>query len=232
MSRDDMVIRPRVDAQPGASAPTRARQERVFDRERRPGGIVPRMLRHALGSRLALGAASGLGRFAVSFGRAAAPRVLLANPIGLLVGALVTATVVATRLVSGRSFEGIGQEINNVILGDLDETALASRDAREELLGNPNVARIIGQEGRVNAQIGALHKRLAEIRKRDRVGRTLFMSDPEFDVNNTLDILILRGRDKLLEAWHGSGGPGSVDRVREKLEAVRGPMCGQDGGAR
>ena len=105
-----------------------------------------------------------------------------------------------------------------MLLGDLDEDARANMATRKRLGGDRDIARIIGQEGRVNSQVARLHSDLAAIAKRDEIGATLLKSEPGMQVNGLLDMLILRARDKFLEAFNGSGGPDAVDRVRDKLQ--------------
>ena len=230
--RDDMVIRPRLDEQ-RAAAPTRAREERRIAGARNRRGIFARIAKARAARslrrrrrarsggrrvRAARSGAPGLLRGTASTVGRGAGRAAVANPVGAIVAALVVAGVVATRLVSGQSFENIGQQVNNILLGDLDEGARASAETRNRLGGDSDIARIIGQEGRVNSQIAALHKSLARMAKRDALGASLIRSEKGMQVDSTLDILIVRARDKFLEAWSGNGGNDSIEKVRRKLD--------------
>ncbi len=212
--RDDMVMRLGVKSPSQTPARDRAKQERIIRGAQRRGGLVHRLAR-AKASRTLIRAAqpASTARMAVARGGARAAGAVA----GVVVGTLVVAAVVATRLLSGRSFENIGQQINNVLLGDLDEEALATRDSREALQGDEHLLRIAGKEGKVNSQIAQIHQDQVAINKRDRVGRTLFESATDFQSNNILDMVILRVKDALVEHWNAVGGQSKFDELTKKL---------------
>ena len=114
--------------------------------------------------------------------------------------------------------EGIGEQVNRMLLGDLDEDARAAIATRRQLAGDSDVARIAGQQGRVNSQIRSIADDIRKLHKRDEIGATLFRE--EFPANNVIDMLILRGRDAFLAAWTGNGGPDNVERFRDTYGEV------------
>lgn len=222
-SRDDMVLRPRI-ARHGPSAPqARAREARQLAQAAERRGVLARLVRARAASRLVMGrrgvaVASEAAGLAEGAAARTAARSAVLNPVGMITAAAVTAIVVAGRLVSGRSFENMGQNVRQILLGDLDENALAGRDARNHLANDSDVARIAGIEGKTNAQMKAIFDDLQEARKRDHLGRELFMQSADFQVNDTLDILILRARDALVAAWNGNGGPQKVEEFRYTMQ--------------
>lgn len=149
------------------------------------------------------------------FGRAAS----LGNPVSAGLTALLVAGLVALRLGTGRPLEGIGAELNKVILGDLDEEARAKNSVRTQLQGDSNIARIMGQENVVNAQITKVSRDLYEFARREEIGKSaLFEAMP---VNNLLDNLILRAASALQTGWERFSGPANMERLESNYKASR-----------
>lgn len=231
-NRDDMVIRVRLEDQ-RAAAPVRAREERRLATLKNRRGKLRRLAQARAAQKLAkrrTAARIGARRVAVArggtsmVGRAAGMAArggmvaARATPVGLIITAVVVAVAVTARLASGRSFENMGQQLNNMFLGDMDEEARAAMQTRQRLGSDPDIARIIGQEGRVNSQVAAVFTDLEKLRKRELDGATLIRSAEGMQVNGLLDMLILRARDALVAAWNGSGGPDKVENLRHKME--------------
>lgn len=160
------------------------------------------------------------GAMAVRSGAIAARGATAASGASAAVGGLVAAGVIAaaviTRLASGQSFENMGQQVNNILLGDMDDEARASAGARKRLSGDSDIARIVGREGRVNSQIASLHKDLKKLQLRDEIGASLIKSQTGMQNNGLFDMLIIRGRDAFLRSWNGSGGPAATEEFRGK----------------
>lgn len=225
--RDDMVIRPRLKA-PVASAQVRSREERRIDRLKRKGGLLHRLLRaRAVRGRSrrrrmrSVKRTGSLARSGAGLARNTAARGAVMNPIGATIAVAAVAAAAAVRLATGRSFENMGQAINNILLGNMDEEARANLQTRKRLGGDSDIARIIGQEGRVNSQILSLHKDLAAMAKRDMVGASLIRSEKDMQVNNTLDMLLLRAEAKWHEEWRGSEGPNALKEILQKIRDDR-----------
>ena len=224
-SRDDIVITPSLD-QVRASAPVRAREERRLSGAKSKRGILSRIAKARASQKLIRrgrvlrtaarrGAVSRFGVGGMVRGARAAASAL--NPIGAIVTASVVAAAVITRLASGQSFENMGQQVNNILLGDLDDEARAAIGTRKRLSGDSDIARIVGQEGGVNSQISSVFKDLKDLQKRDEVGASKLKSEKGMQVNGNLDILIIRAKNKFLEAWNGNGGDEAVEELRRKL---------------
>jgi hypothetical protein len=229
--RDDMIMRPTIGPIAQPTAAVRARADRQVDANRdQRSGLIQRMarlrrqrsmVRAARGRarmRRAAQAGTGIARTAKTasmFGRAAS----LGNPVSAGLTALLVAGLVALRLGTGRPLEGIGAEINKVILGDLDEEARAKTSVRTQLQGDSNIARIMGQENVVNAQITKVSKDLYDVARREEIGRTaLFEAMP---VNNLLDNLILRAASALQTGWERFNGPANMERFESNYKASR-----------
>jgi hypothetical protein len=225
-SGDDMVIRPTI-GHPGGPQPVRerAKEERRFADLGKRHGMMHRLRVMATrrgAAALARGAASG---FARNFGARAVSRAA-ANPIGLIIGALVVGAVVVGRLATGRSFENMGQEVNKAILGDADEYALATMDARNALSGRDDVAGIVGRMGGASSQVRSVFEDMRRINKQERDGRTLFLSDPAFQVNNEFDIMVVALGDRMKQA------AGRIDASLEVLKRALAQAVGSSKGVR
>ena len=163
-------------------------------------------------SRIIGAGARGAGRGVARLGARAA-----GTPVGLIVGALAIAGVVALRLASGQPLEKTGEIINQMFLGDLDNEARAKMRTRDQLESNPDLLRIAGQDG-FNSQLKDVADNLYNINKRDVDGEELFRR--EFPSNNILDMLILRARDKFVALWKGNGDDAKLATMVERLGAA------------
>ena len=228
---DDMIMRPTIGpiAQPTAAVRARADRQVAANQDQRAGLIqrMARLRRQRSLARAARGRASlrraaraGTGvartaRAASMFGRAAS----LGNPVGASLTALLVAGLVTLRLGTGRPLEGIGAELNKVILGDLDEEARAKTSVRGQISGDPNLARIMGQENAVNAQITKVSKDLYDFARREEIARTALSE--AMPVDNLLDNLILRAAAALRTGWERFNGPANMERLEANYQASR-----------
>ena len=211
-SRDDMVLRPEVADVGRTQARIRAREERRMSGLRARRGALRRVVKTRAAMRLARrrnmrpGRKRALATAAVGrVGAQTAGRALAAHPVGWAIGAILIGGTVALRLATGQPFEGMGQQLNNMIMGDMDEEARAGMQTRRALSSDPDLARIVGQEGKANAQIYKVFSDLKEFRKRELVGAAKFRT--EFPVNNWLDMLIIQVRNLFMRFWRELGGP-------------------------
>lgn len=219
-SRDDMVLVPTIEEVGVAAARVQAREDRILERMAGRKGAIRRLAKiHALrrarrkiqlirAARTARGASGTLG--------AARNARFLANPVGLIVGALIVVGGVAGRLAAGRSFENIGANINNAILGALDEEARATIDTRSRFSSDPHLARIAGIEG-VTPQMRSIFADLKRIREDELKGDAVFNESHDFDVQSRLDLLILKITEKVRQLWGSNGGDAELDRLRQAL---------------
>lgn len=108
-----------------------------------------------------------------------------------------------------------------MLLGDLDEEARATMDTRHRLQADENLTRFIGQQGRISNQVEQVFNDLKKMRKRELDGATLIRSQAGMDVNNMLDMLILRAQSVFLQVWNGEGGPASVENLAKRYKESR-----------
>ena len=156
-------------------------------------------------------------RVASSAGRAVAANPVTLAVAGVLVG-LAVSSVVFTRLASGKPFEKIAEEANQMILGDLDDEARATRNARDRIKGNDAIMLAVSKEHGANYQVVRIFEQIRQIEREKLLGAQRLRE--LFPVNSTLDILILRAKALFLKVWKDIGGNELVERVRIALLAV------------
>jgi hypothetical protein len=188
-SRDDMVIRPSIEEEAKAATPTQARERRHARFGKKKGRLF-RKLALARGARR-LARSVGVSRGAMAAGTVG--RLVSLGAVGV-----AAAAAVAARLVSGRSFGGMGAVINRTVLGDADERALARQLATQQLLANPLVTRVVGTQG-MTSQIYRLHEIFTREHLKTVRGTSRILEHEAFDVDAKLDMLILNMRDKVKE---------------------------------
>jgi hypothetical protein len=145
---------------------------------------------------------------------AMAGRAAVANPVGLVITGLIAAGIVALRLGSGKTFEQMGDEMNNMLLGDLDEAARAKMTVRNRFQGDAILTRIRSQSGKQNVQMNRIAEDLFRVEKQYEDGKALIQR--ELPVNGTFDMLILRAQEAFSKAWKAIGGDETYERVVEK----------------
>lgn len=243
--RDDMIFRPTLGPQQKPTARARAREDRRLDRANRKGGVLRRLrlLRQMRRRQMRLrSAASGqratqiarLGRAGLARGASGLAgkavqkggQMLARHPVGAIALALIAGGIVALRLGSGKTFEQMGDEMNNMILGDMDEAARAKMSVRHRFQADPLMARIRSQSGKQNMQMNRIAQDLFRVEKQYEDGKALI--EREFGVNNTFDMLILRAQQAFQKAWKAEGGDDLMERFIKK--AVRSQM--RDGNKR
>ncbi len=204
-SRDDMVIRPRLQGS-YAEAAQQAKQARALDQAMSKRGKIGRFVSFRAKSYVArtlTGAAeqSGLARS-------------VGGTTAVVAGAVIVAGLVAARLVSGKSFEGMGNELQAMILGDKPQEARAKKRTREQLQANEGVMQLAGHYG-ITDQMREVGEKLYKLNLADETGRNKI--DRMFPQDNTLDLLILRLRNLFVGAWEGEGISQKIDEVKDGL---------------
>ena len=225
---DDMVIRPSIGDDVDVSTPhgresvSRGLASLVGHR----GGAVERAVRARIAAQLrklatVRGAArtaarlAGAGRAVSVAGRVATgARAAAANPLVLLLGALAVGTLAAGRYFTGRPFEGIGADLNELLLGDVDDDARATRTVRDRLAGDPSIARFVGERGAIGSQIRRVAADLKAVElERERglsaIGR-------EFPVDGMLDMLLVRAVDAFRGGWSKRAGTAQVETLQRR----------------
>lgn len=204
-SRDDMVLRPRLQGVTGAKPKAEQR------------AAVERSLR----------ARSGLGRFIANRAKAYSARTLsraaqesglargIGGKAGIAAGAVIVAALVAARLISGKPFEGMGLELQTMLLGDQPQEAIAKRKTREQFQQNEAAMQIAGRYG-ITDQMRQAGEKLYHLNLAEEVGKNKI--DRMFPQDGTLDLIILRLRNLFMGAWESKGIPAKIAQVRETLE--------------
>lgn len=231
-SRDDMVMVLRLGKETKPTAPVRARMERRLGQATRgKRGALGRLAKVAGAKRLAKSATSRvpIGRAAArglgGAARGAAGRAVAVSA-GTIVASGVVAAAVALKLITGQSFENMGQAVNNMLLGDLDEQARAEQDVRRRFQGDPDLSYLAGRQDGVSAQTQALARDLIKVRKRELDGQTALMTAIDIPGATIWDQLILRAKSVLTRAWNDKGGPAAM----AKLEKSYGELTESSGG--
>lgn len=227
-SRDDMVIRPQIDPKQ-LGAKEQARESRRLAAAKRKRGILRRIVKYKTimkaqrRARAIARTIRGLnkaraGAAAVRTGSTMAGRAAAGTPWGLLIAAVVVGIAVAIRSISGRSFENLGQQLNTMFLGDLDEEARSKMQIRNQFLGDRELTAIVGYEGKINSQIRSVHKDLYDLALQEQRGRTRFMEFKDFQVNSTIDMLIIRAITLLRTHFRGGRSRGRWEKVIRKAK--------------
>ncbi len=114
--------------------------------------------------------------------RGAVGRGLGAVGLGGGIGAGLAATRAATQSgfgdVIGESLGGLGAQLSEFFLGDLDEKARATRAAREETI--QAFGAIAGQQGAVPPEARNFFQQVRTLRQQEETGRELFERDERF----------------------------------------------------
>lgn len=211
ISDDDMVIWVKVADEGQGNAPREQHRQDVVDkvvsRKRKGlGEAIARKIR-----RKAAKTAVGLARRAVGI------RLPPANPIAVGVAVLIVAGLVAGRLMSGRSFEGMGQDLRKTIFGNLSADAIAKQSTREAFESNDALMMIAGREG-ISKPMRMAFDQIYQLNKTEAEGRLKLLGDRDLQVNNMADMLILSMRTKLLAAFKSLGGDQAVTDAENALQ--------------
>jgi hypothetical protein len=173
-SHDDVVLRPKPDVGKDAVR-TRAAQERVAAKQKQKAKLLERIKKAALARR-----ATQLLRL----------RVLAAAGATMAVAA-------AARLMSGRSFENMGENISALMFGGMGPEAAAAQAARDLITSDPRLARSFRDNPE---QVLGIFQGMQELALDRAKGRQAIMVDPRFQVNGKLDQIILRTADEVVQA--------------------------------
>lgn len=118
------------------------------------------------------------------------------------VSAVVTALAAGVRLLTGRTLEGLSNELNESILGAQDDKARAGRRAREDVLSDA-FAPLYGVEG-----VRDRYRDRFELYLNQELGRSSFGLDERFDVEGRFDMLAHRLTEAFGRGWAKGGAEG------------------------
>lgn len=212
-SRDDIVISPRISREDRPTAPVRAREERRLSGAKKKAGLLRRLGR-AQAARLLVQGRRRAPRFRATGGSA-----VRFGAAGLLVAGVAIAGATIARITSGRSFENMGEALNHLLLGHLDEEARAKMETRQRFMADDDLMRTVAQTGVDNQQVRELFQEAADIRRKQLEGEAKLRQNTGLQVNNIADILIERFAEKFVQMWRGGGGDDAVRDLRKNWQA-------------
>jgi len=226
-SRDDIVIRPNLKVRE-RSIRERAREERVIaetsSKKGRLGRLIRRRAKMKMASRKKKARGSprkaprmGMARAGAGAATRTGGRAALVNPVGIAVAAVVAAIVVATRLLKDEPFETMGSQVKNILLGGATPVALAERDARKRMKANPAITQMLGLPDKHASELQQVFNLFKKQSMPAYEANRLIMDDPDFGVNNPLDMLIIRVKDLIMNWWAGSSGPTTVQKMEDSF---------------
>lgn len=222
-SRDDMVFSPTAEALGTVGgARSQIRQQRRIDRiMRKRHGRLARMARVRAATKRRRIVRAARSRVGSSLARRGASRILMTPP-GWVIAALVVLGAVVLRLATGRSYENIGQKINDVILGDLDDEARALIAARGEVIQDGGLMEQIAREDKIGSharRLLAYHTRRARIEQK---AWAAIMRDKDMQVNGILDMIVIRLADGVKEFFTKGAGKAEVDKLKQAYARASG----------
>lgn len=139
----------------------------------------------------------------------------------LLIMDSLIATGNALRRFDGKSGRLVAAEDAHLIYGGDDEKATAAAATLGFLESNPVITRIVGQEGRVNAQIRQLADNMKRLNLERAKGVDLINRNPDFDSADSLvDKLIKKIRGKAEEADLKGLADRAAELVKERTEGT------------
>jgi len=229
INRDSMVITPRIN--PRESGPRRrAKEARKTERAQGEHKSLLRYLREARKMQtLRAARASSAGRQAVSAGSRVATKMGVkagsraAGQIGIALLFMDAIDVIGSTVrraeqgVSGRLLEAMDQD---GIYGNLDEIATGAARGRASIEGNEDLLKIIGRQGRVNAQIGRIGAYFRERETARAIGSDLIEREPGFDHLESISDKVIAGykstvkgaADRGINALRSFYGKGAIQR--------------------
>lgn len=191
---DAIVIEPDLGGVVEPNARERAKTERIIAQAMRSGGPVDFLTQRGRLRRSAQRASTAKklfrARTVLSAGKG-----FIRSPAGVLAAGLVIGGMVAARAITGEPLEAMGNRINAILLGSLDEKARASLSTRERLAGNPDLLRKVGSEGAIGSDVRRIFDDLYKVELARQVGATSFRE--MFPVDTTFDMLVKRAESAL-----------------------------------
>lgn len=200
-NRDDMVLTPTLEEEK-AAAPTLAREGRTVAGRRKGKRRLVRRAAIAHAARRRVSKVARAARTARAGGGLGAGRFALGAGV---LGLAAVAAAIVWRLQSDRSFKGAGHDIAKALLGDLDERAIAREMVLDRLRSSPELMYHIGRHG-VTPEVRQLGASLEKLYYPQVKGAAMFDEDPYFDVNGSLDMLILRAKEAVISLTKDARG--------------------------
>ena len=227
---DAIILIPRFDKHHLAAAPAKSRVHQVMDTLKKG--------RHSLMNRAARFARKTVVRSLFRAGGSSTGMLIRGaargGPIGLLILGAAVAAVYATRVGTGRTFENLGEQVNELILGDSDEMAAATGDIRKQLMNDNAVMHMLSdaaktdEHGNVTLPEDFLKaaNQLRDERYKQLRGESMIRQDPFFQVDDTLGMLIMRMHEYLVASLKSMGVTEQFDQFTSWIRGWRKIMSG------
>lgn len=213
---DDMVIRIGMLDRTAHQAPRERHADAVAEKamDRKQKGIAQRISRK-LRAKAARGAVSALSRTSGIPIRAAS------SPIVIAAAVIVVAGMVAARLMSGRSFEGMGNVVRQTFWDDeLTAEMQAKKTTRQLFVTQGMAMQAYGAGGSLQTQVQKSFDQVYQVELLGAKGEQRLRADKVSDVNNMLDMLVLRIAEVVKSWFHGSELRAALQPVRDNC-AIR-----------
>jgi hypothetical protein len=158
-----------------------------------------------------------------------------AGPVGAVLGVIAITAVVATRMLSGKSFENMGQTVRKALLGDIPEEAMADSRTRQEM-ASPEVMAAYSNNGGHGSGVHQQLKGIFEMSRRKNLhlekGQRMFERSQEFQVNSMSDVLVMELKSLYMDMWSSKGGDAEwqkTERLINKAKETGGKRAGGTG---
>jgi hypothetical protein len=215
-SRNDMVLRPRLRTAMAAPREEAAERKQIERHATNQRGILQRLMRARATKAAASYAMRAGSQVATSTLGSWASRGSAALPV-VAVGVVVASLVALGRIVSGKSFEKMGQEMNQLILGDTDEEARASMAARSTITNNTAVMMMRHQNPQISGSLESIYHDLRRKALAGEVGKSEI--ERNIEVQGIADILIARLAQKIKDGFAASAAPYTLSLISSVFRA-------------
>ncbi|MHC4180082.1 MAG: hypothetical protein ACYSWU_21470 [Planctomycetota bacterium] len=241
--KEGMVWRPRVTSPANTPAKRENRDAKGHAAAKRRGGPIGKQVKRAGAAARqqrkraikgkkkvmkAKAAARGGGSLVGSVGRKAGAAVMR-TPVTAVLGAVAMAGVVAARVLTGRSFENMGQQVRKAVLGDIPEEAMADARTRAQI-SSPEVLAAYGNSGGEKGQVHGQLKKIFDMQRPHNLarekGRRAFERSKAFQVDSMSDVVVMRLHGMWKAAWDASGAAAVYEWVEYLIAAIRAGTIG------
>ena len=235
--RDDMILRPTIREVHGTDAAARSRVGRRVPEQAEGRGLFARLARQRAARRLAemrrsrgavsraagrrMGGAAGRSMTGRVIGGAGKMGRFMFNPATAAGMVGLAAGMYAASRTTGVTMSEIGQFINNMVLGDVDDEGRARTMAAEKVMADPNVAAFIGRRGAVDQEIKDAIRIMAEAERPQQIGASAIAT--EFPAVDDFELYLRALERGFSEGWDANEGQ---EAARHVLEAISNTQSG------
>ena len=150
-----------------------------------------------------IGGAGKMGRF--MFNPATA-----AGMVGLAAG------MYAASRTTGVTMSEIGQFINNMVLGDVDDEGRARTMAAQKVMADPNVAAFIGRRGAIDQEIKDAVRIMAEAERPQQIGASAIAT--EFPAVDDFELYLRAIERGFRSGWDAADGEQAAAGIMQAVQ--------------